>query len=159
MDVKLLKTLLSYDPATGLFIWKASDSTKPIIGTVAGTLHSHGYIRIKIKKKFYYAHRLAWLYVYGKFPEQEIDHKDRDPANNRIDNLRLATHPQNASNAPKRRTNACGLKGVIAHQGRWMARIGHKGKNIYLGVFDTAEEAHAIYVIAAKKYHGEFARY
>jgi hypothetical protein len=158
MNSKLLKTLLHYNPDTGLFTWKYSNSDKPIIGTTAGTRHPHGYIRINIHKKMYYAHRLAWLYIYGELPKLEIDHIDRDPSNNRIENLRIATHSQNMSNAPKRRTNICGLKGVCRHQNRWMARITSQGRGIYLGLFDTAEEAYSAYLVAAKKFHGEFYR-
>jgi hypothetical protein len=156
MNVKLLKTLLLYDPLTGLFTWRKSNSKKPVVGTTAGTLHPHGYIRININKRMYYAHRLAWLYIYGEWPPREIDHKDRDPANNRIVNLRLATHAQNACNAPKRRTNSSGFKGVYAHQGRWTAHIQIGGKSLYLGVFDTAKEAYAAYLGAAKLHHKEF---
>jgi hypothetical protein len=156
MNIKLLKTLLAYDPVTGLFTWVRSNSKKRVVGTTAGTRHPHGYIRINIRRKMYYAHRLAWLYVHGKFPPQEIDHIDRDPSNNRISNLRLATHAQNASNAPKRRTNASGFKGAYRHQGRWTSRIQHNGDGIYLGVFDTAEEAHAAYIGASKICHKEF---
>jgi hypothetical protein len=156
MDTRSLKDLLSYDPTTGLFTWKKSNSTKPVVGTIAGTRHPHGYIRINIKRKMYYAHRLAWLYVHGAFPTHEIDHVDRDPANNRIDNLRLATHPQNASNAPKRRTNRSGLKGVCHVRGRWIATISSNGRQMHIGMFDTAAEAHSAYLAAAKKYHREF---
>jgi len=158
MDADLLKTLLRYEPNTGLFTWKQSTSKKPIVGTVAGTLHPHGYIRINIKGKMYYAHRLAWLFAYGELPLPEIDHIDGDPANNRINNLRLATHAQNAANAPRRRTNTSGLKGVNRHQGRWMARIQNNNIKYNLGMFDTAEEAYAAYVAAAQKLHGKFSR-
>lgn len=156
MNVKQLKERLSYSPATGLFTWLKSSSKKPIIGTVAGTLHDHGYIRIKVGEKLHYAHRLAWLYVHGEFPAHEIDHIDRDPSNNRITNLRLATHAQNSANTPKRRTNASGFKGVYRHQGRWLAQMTAGGKSVYLGVFDTAKEAYAAYLGAAKMHHKEF---
>jgi hypothetical protein len=156
MNADLLKERLSYDPATGLFTWLKSNSKKPIVGTVAGTLHDRGYIRININKKLYYAHRLAWLYVHGEVPTHEIDHIDRDTSNNRIANLRIATHAENSANTPKRRTSTSGFKGAYRHQGRWMATIKCNGKQIYLGVFDAAEEAYAAYLGAAKMYHKEF---
>jgi len=106
----------------------------------------------------YYAHRLAWLYVHGKWPPAEIDHKDCDPANNRISNLRLATHAQNAANAHLRRTSTSGLKGAYRHQKKWLAQITYNGRRIYLGVFDTDKEAHAAYVAASKDLHGSFTR-
>jgi len=156
MNTRLLKTLLAYSPDTGLFTWVSSKSKKPIIGAIAGTRHPHGYIRINIQGRMYYAHRLAWMYVHGKFPSHEIDHIDRDPSNNKIANLRLATHAQNSRNTPKRRTNTSGFKGVTRHQKRWKATIQHDGEQIHIGVFDSAKEAYAAYLGATKIYHREF---
>jgi HNH endonuclease/AP2 domain len=147
---------LTYDPATGVFRWKVSGH-KVRVGMVAGTKHRGGHIAIRVKGKVYYAHRLAWLFMTGQWPKDQIDHIDGNPANNRFDNLREATHAQNCAN---RRHRGPGLKGAVFDKstGKWHSRIRHQGKKKYLGYFNTAEEAHAAYVAKAEEVFGAFAR-
>jgi hypothetical protein len=93
--------------------------------------------------------------------KREGDHKEpRDTLNNQRSNLRMAKHDQNGCNRGSNRNNTSGFKGVSWYPkyGKWLARINISGKRIFLGYFDTAEEAHETYRIAAEKYHGEFAR-
>ena len=151
-----VRELFDYDPDTGLFTRRIAIGYRGRFrkGDIPGTDNKNGYIRIIVDYKKYYAHRLAWLHVFGYLPD-EIEHIDNNKSNNRIVNLRSATHAQNSSNAPKRRRNA-GLKGAYPYKGRWKSSIASAGKQIHLGVFDTAEEAHDAYVAAAKKYHGDF---
>ena len=94
-----LKELLSHDPVAGGFRWRVTRGGKRA-GSIAGRVRPYGYIHIKIDGKNYYAHQLAWLYVHGEFVP-EINHIDCDPSNNRIANLRPATHSQNLAKQPQ----------------------------------------------------------
>jgi hypothetical protein len=104
------------------------------------------------------AHRLAYLYMTGRCPADQIDHKDGNRSNNCWDNLREATGSQNQCNRPARRTNKLGLKGVHKRRYGYRAELKGDGRRIDLGSFPTAEAAHEAYVAAAKQFHGEFAR-
>lgn len=146
----ILKTFLSYDKDTGIFTWKARYLANTPIGQVAGnvqgTLPDAGYVQISLLGKLYSAHRLAWLYVYGKFPDKQLDHKDHNRTNNSINNLREATQHVNMKNKSMYYTNSSGYAGVEPHGNNWKARIGVNGTKVLLGVFNTYEEA-----VAAKK--------
>jgi hypothetical protein len=95
----------------------------------------------------------------GKWPIGEVDHIDTDGGNNVWTNLRESTRRQNASNTRTKSTNTSGFKGVSRTRKRWMATITVNYRMTYLGTFDTKEEAHEAYVEAAKRLHGEFARF
>lgn len=160
-----LKELLHYDPETGIFKWKFRDNVRAnwntrYAGTVAGCLDHYGHTVTSIDDVKYRASRLAWLYVTGEWPENEVDHWDLDKSNNRFHNLREASHGQNAHNRPKPSTNTSGFKGASLHKPtqKWMAQIRADGRGYYLGLHDTPEAAHAAYCEAARKFHGEFAR-
>lgn len=143
--------LLDYDPNTGTFLWKKT-------GKVAGGIKD-GYWVVRINRRNYYGHRLAWLIVKGELPAGDIDHEDLNRANNQFFNLREATPSQNGSNSAVRRHNKIGLKGVRREKkGRFQAQITVNGKCRRIGRYDTAEEAHAAYVRTAKIMFGEFAR-
>jgi hypothetical protein len=155
-----LKSILSYDLNTGIFTWIDCRVRYEKNGTVAGTLNKTGDVAIKINGKRYKAHRLAWLYVYGEFPEKLIDHINGIRNDNKISNLRLANRFQNAQNSRKPLNNSSGFKGVSFHKntGRWQCRIRVNNKEIHLGLYDTPELAHSAYCHASKKYHAEFGR-
>ena len=158
LTLERLKQLLYYDPDTGIFWWVAPLG-RVAVGTVAGTVTSRGYTRIRIGGRSYGAHRLAWQFVTGAWPEQEIDHINRDRMDNRWDNLRVATTSQNHANNT-RKVGKYGFKGVsTATRSRWLAKIRVYGRLHHLGSFDTKEEAHAAYCRAAKEHFGEFARF
>ena len=130
------------------------------IGDVVGTIDTKGYRVIKINKKVYKAHRLIWIYHNGDIEDGLfIDHIDRNPLNNKIENLRLATRSQNGSNATKNITNTSGYKGVSWHKRskKWMASIKYNCKTINIGGFSTAELASEAYKVAAIKYKGDYA--
>lgn len=94
-----LKELLSYDPATGVFIWKVTRNGKMKVGLPAGSIdREDGYVEICLDRRDYKAHRLAWLYVTGAWPVYGIDHIDRDKTNNRFINLRDVPHSVNLKN-------------------------------------------------------------
>lgn len=149
-----LREVLNYDAMTGVFTWRTKTSRKVIVGREAGTLKPSGYVSIRIDGKAYYAHRLAWCYAYGNWPDEEVDHIDGIKTNNRISNLRQASRKQNMENRVQP-LGASGYRGVCwleANQ-KWRATIVHNKKNIYLGLFDTAEEASAMYRDAAAFFH------
>ena len=121
-----------------------------------GSEDEKGYIRIGINWRHYRAHRLAWLYVYGEWPNGQIDHINGDRSDNRIENLRIATNGQNQHN--KRIFNK--IKGISVHKksGKWHSRIMLDKKHISLGLYDCPAAASFAYQIASDKYHGEFGR-
>lgn len=147
-----LKELLHYDPETGIFTWLRSTSVRVAVGDVAGTLSrqsggKRNVIQICIDKRLYLAHRLAWYYMHGAWPELDLDHRDRNSLNNAISNLRCATRKQNMENTGVQSNNTSGFKGVTQSKTtlKWVAHIQHQGRQIHIGVFPTPEEASAAY--------------
>jgi hypothetical protein len=137
-----LKELLHYNPETGIFTRKCNrGNTKK--GDIAGTPNTKGYLRLEICKKPYLNHRLAWLYVYGYFPENEIDHIDRDKTNNKISNLKEASRSCNMRNTKLFITNTSGVKGVAwdKYVGKWAARITVNLKFKGLGSYNNFDNA------------------
>jgi hypothetical protein len=153
-----LRSILSYDPDTGVFVW--TNCSKPWFnGCEAGTV-SDGYVHIQIDGTIYRAHRLAWLYTQGEWPDDEVDHRDLNRSNNRLKNLRPATTSQNKHNQGLRKSNSSGHKGVSFYKrsGKWQAQIMVNRKRVHIGYFATIGEAAAAYDTSAYKYHNEFAR-
>ena len=147
MNQNYLKSILDYNPETGLFTWKDRNDISPAVnsrtkGKLAGTGHPKGYRAIGINGKMYFAHRLAFMFVYGYFPE-EIDHIDGNKDNNAIKNLRNVSRSGNMKNSPRRANNSSGAVGVSWDQARkkWMAQIVSDGKTVYGGRFKTKGEA------------------
>ena len=154
-DVKALlaemKQYLSYDPETGDFTWIKRKRNSVKLG-IAGCL-SYGYIHIKFNFKIYSAHRLAWLFAYGKWPNNQVDHIDGNKSNNKINNLRDVTLQENSFNIKKVRASS-GYIGVYKRKhDSWQARITLNEKKISLGTFDTPELASEAYQAAKEKYH------
>lgn len=156
---EVVESLLDYDPDTGVFKWKIDAKTNNP-GCVAGGPKING-IRIGIFGKRYLAHRLAWLITYGKWPDGILDHKNGNPFDNRISNIREATYQQNMFNKSPGRNNTTGVAGVYFNRkrGKWVAQIRINGKPTYLGGFDSIQEASAVHKEASIKYHGEFSFY
>lgn len=153
-----LRELLFYDPDAGTFTWRVARGGRATVGSLAGAISKRGYKSIFIDYKQFRSHRLAWLYVYGKWPDGEIDHINGNPSDNRIRNLRVSDRTNQCRNAKTKSTNLIGLKGVTAAGDRFRARIRVNYRLINIGRFNTAEEAHAAYVREAKRLFGEFAR-
>jgi AP2 domain/HNH endonuclease len=111
-----------------------------------------------VNKRFHLRHTIVYAIHHGLWVIG-IDHEDRNPLNDRIENLRPATQSQNNANKSIMSNNKCGFKGVFWEPRRyvWVARIGVNGKLIHLGQFDYAVDAHKAYCEAARKYYGEFA--
>jgi hypothetical protein len=159
VTVEQLREVLSYDKDTGEFYWKKKVANRVSIGDLTGRMQRGGYLLICIKNKRYLAHRLAWLYVYGKWPINQLDHINGIRSDNRICNLRDATRCNNAQNKKVQANNKLGVKGVEFHAcGKYRSTIWKDNKRYHLGLFDSVEQASAAYAAAAKKLFGEFAR-
>ena len=154
-----LKSLISYSPETGLFHWVKSSSNRAPVGSIAGSPNGAGYLRIQIRKKNYYMHRLAVLWMTGEWPEADVDHINGDPSDNRWQNLRRATRGENLYNSRRARSNTTGYKGVTFRKdvGKFEGRIKYRRRTIHLGFFETAEEAHRAYYEKAVELRGAFA--
>jgi hypothetical protein len=150
-----LKELLHYDPETGLFTWLVSTGRRVKVGDVAVSINGRGYRQIQIDGKNYLAHRLAFLWVTGSFPKDQVDHIDGDPANNRWSNLRECTNAENNQNRASRKNSSSKYVGVCWHKRdqKWVAHIRINGKPIHIGYFDTEEEAYQAYCKAKAEIH------
>ena len=144
-----LRKSLSYDPSTGIF--RRTSNSK-----VAGCTTAFGYRSISVMGVEYRSHRLAWLYVYGCWPDGQLDHINGIKDDIRIANLREATVIENQRNAKIRIDNTTGFKGVFVCKGKYHAQIKINGSLKHIGRFSTAEEAHAAYCNVAKEKFGEF---
>lgn len=166
-----VRELLDYDPETGVFTWRErsrkmckSDRARnawnsKLAGKIAGSLNALGYVTIALHKHAYYAHRLAWLHVYGRWPKAETDHRNEVKSDNRISNLREASSALNKQNRRRAcRGNTSGLRGVcwFNQTRKWHAQICVNGKKVHLGYFDCKHEAHAAYLKAKAKFHSGY---
>lgn len=158
IDARRLREVLSYDPETGEFFWLVGIKGVCAGDRAGGLSRSRGYWRIQLDGQRHTAHRLAWLYMTGEWPRDQIDHINGIRTDNRFANLREATNAQNGANSSKRENTTSKYKGVDRRGKRWRAQIRSGGKKYCLGMFDTPEEAYAAYCAAARKFHGEFAR-
>lgn len=161
-----LKFIINYDPESGEFTCRNPHKQGPAkIGSKAGTIKHCGtigrkrsYLYIHFGKKWYRAHRLAWLYMTGEFPEEQIDHINTDTLDNRFCNLRKASQQQNNYNQNLNIRNTSGVKGVSwdKTRGLWMARTSVNGKSVNLGRFTDIEDAENVVKGYREKWHKEF---
>ena len=155
LELARLHELLEYNLATGLFVWKKSNSNRKPVGSIAGgRTNNHGYLHVNVDGRLYAAHRLAWFYVTGKWPDQ-IDHINGVRTDNSFSNLRSVSVKQNTHNQRKPHSNnSIGILGVIKKpSGNYSAEIRVGKKKTYLGTFDTAEKASAAYLKAKANLH------
>lgn len=145
---------LLYDPQTGLFTRKKRGRGIKL-GASCERPHRDGYVRVQVRGGVYFAHRLAWLYVFGAWPASELDHINRIRNDNRIGNLREVTRSQNRQNSNGVRTSKSQLKGVHWENARklWRSQIRVNGREVFLGRFKDPLAAHMAYVEAAKTLH------
>lgn len=155
-----LKELLHYDPITGVFTWIRRTSNRIKIGDTANGKNTRGYILIAICGKRYYAHRLAHLYMTGKFPVSDVDHANGVKDCNSWTNLRKCTASQNQFNTGVRKDNTSGCKGVSLDNARskWKAQAKINGKQKTIGYYANTELASKERQSFAKLHHGEFYR-
>ena len=172
IDHYLVRSLLAYDAETGVFTWRprpvtlfnATPKRSPkhacanwnarMAGNVAGATNGDGYVYIKIFGRLHAAHRLAFLIKTGRWPPEEIDHRNGVRTDNRFENLRCATKAENAQNlGPKK--NKSGFVGVSwnANSRAWLAHMRIDGKSVHLGQFSTPEAAAEAYREAKRKNH------
>lgn len=137
-----LKELLDYNERSGIFTWKKSPSRRIKSGTKAGTLQ-HGYSIIRINNVGYRAHRLAWLYVYGEFPKDQLDHINHKKNDNSIKNLRECSDAENKRNVSIQKNNVSGFTGVSwsKHAKKWNVNIYVNRKKKNLGYFSDLQDA------------------
>jgi hypothetical protein len=159
VSIERIRETLDYDPDSGVLVWKI-DIGRGRRGCVAGPSPRKGYLWIAVDGERIASHVVAWAHFYGSFPSFDVDHKDLDKSNNRINNLRESTRSQNMANVPPPKNNKSGFKGVCwdKQHGKWRSKICVNYKYITLGVFASKEEAARAYDDAAVKHFGEFAR-
>jgi hypothetical protein len=151
----------SYDPETGEWTRIALGTNgKGIVGARAGYVHKFGYRQLKIDGCQHKEHRLAFLWMTGSFPPDDVDHINLVKSDNRWINLRAATRSQNMANKARGMSNSSGLKGVswFKPTGKWWAQIKVNGRGRSLGLYDCPAAAHLAYVVASDKAFGEFSR-
>lgn len=154
-----LKEILDYNSETGVFVWLYSPNGFVKVGDEAGAINLNGYAHIRINYRHYKTHRLAYLYMTGRWPKGDMDHKDQNKINNAWSNLRDCTHSKNMANRSKPKNNTSGFKGVSWHKPtkKWQARVACKKESIYLGLFDCEIEAAKAYNKKAVELFGEYA--
>lgn len=151
------KRLLSYNPETGVFVWRENRRGRAFAGDEAGSVRADGYRRIGVACRTVWAHRLAWAFVHGAMPAHSIDHINGDPTDNRIANLRDVPARMNSENRRTAGPRRAGGTLIGAHWcktwQRWKSAITAQGRPKHLGWFDTEEQAHAAYVAAKRELH------
>lgn len=147
-----LKELYHYDEVRGIFTKLITTSHNSKKGTNPSCVNNNGYLCVRVLGRLYTQHRLAWLYVHGKFPAGQIDHINGDRQDNRISNLRDVGTLTNNRNRLHNKNNTSGYRGVTFDKAnnKWMAQITVDNKNIKLGRFDKPELAYAAYLEAVK---------
>jgi hypothetical protein len=150
---------LHYNPKTGLFTRLVARCNKVKVGDLAGAPDSHGYIQIRVLGRLHLAHRLAWLYTTGEWPEGGIDHRNTIRDDNRWSNLRKATRFQNGMNSRRNKNSTTMEKNiVVGERGRYRVRVTTNGVRQHVGWFKTIPEAKAAHERAVLERHGAFGR-
>ena len=155
MTPATVKDLLDY--VDGVLYWRVNKN-RAKAGSVAGFTSALGYRCVGVNGRYYPAHRLVWLW-HGRVLPRELDHINGNKTDNRIENLRPATRGENMRNVRLRKDNATGIKGVDFYKGKHRARIAVDKKTVYLGNFDSLEEAKNAITTARNKHHNKFARH
>lgn len=151
---------LDYNPETGIFIRIKQKPGRAKVGDVAGSQpRVTGHVGIKINHTLYQAHRLAWLYVYGEWPDGLLDHKNGIASDNRIDNLRVATNAQNMHNRKLNGNNKSGVKGLCydPKMEKWVVQVRYN-KQTFKKRFKEFEDAEWYANMLREELHGEYAR-
>ena len=153
----LVKALLNYDPLTGELTHAVDRRPTGKAEEPAGWVNQRGYHRVSVEGKNLPANRVIWLWMTGVYPTLDVDHKDRQRANNVWSNLRLATRSNNLINQGRKPNNTSGYKGVLSRGDSHIVRLRIAGKTKYFGSYPTAVQAAHAYDVVAVKHNGEFA--
>jgi hypothetical protein len=153
-DISTLKRAFRYDPVTGILYRRLKRSEKP-----CGCRFSTGHLQVSVAGRMAGVHRIAWALTHGEYPAVEIDHINGDGADNRLENLRLATSAENNRNRRLSSRNRTGVKGVFrVKRGKpWRVAIGYGQGKYYITQFDDFDEATAHAAAMRSRLHAEFA--
>jgi hypothetical protein len=162
-DYSFYEQQLAYDPDTGLLWWKPPhtgrrrNKDRPV-GTLRTNSSGTTYVMVGVGKNMIQAHVLAWLLHYKEYPEHEVDHINGVGYDNRIVNLRKATHAENSLNGKVRRDNSSGVTGVsfCRRTGKWFAAVRVNRRMKFIGRFTRKEDAIKARIEAERQYYGEF---
>jgi hypothetical protein len=152
IPVAYLRQCFEVDFEAGKLRWR----TGRLIGKPAGSIHARsGYRRIKLNKRNLRAHRVVWTLAHGRWPDDEVDHRNGVKDDNRLENLREATHGQNEQNKPAQRNNTSGVPGVVWDKGvgKWKTQIKIAGRHINLGRYDDYDDACQVRTAAKQIVH------
>lgn len=152
IDIDLLRKSMDYDPEAGIFtvsVWRASQtgrigSPKFVqAGRQLGYLGPHGYWVVGFQGRKWLGQVLAWAYVHGEIPAEDIDHENRIKTDNRIDNLRKVSRGQNMRNCERHDRRGAALGTTLRKDGLWASLVSDSGRTVFLGAYPTQAEAHA----------------
>lgn len=154
LSAERVRYLFDYDKDRGVLVVRVSNSNRSTVGKVP-SCNSSGYVRIRVDTILYKRSRVIWLHQTGRWPINHIDHINGNRSDDRIENLRDVSRKTNQQNMRKAySTSSTGLIGSHAHGQKYRAEISLNGKNVHLGVFETAINAHEAYVKAKREFHG-----
>ena len=171
ITAEFLKTILDYNPETGLLVWKWRPQhmfatqkafkiwNKRFAGKPANSKSSHGYYQVRLFNKQYLSHILVWVLSYGCKPPYSLDHINGIRSDNRLCNLRIADNCQNSRNRKIRLDSCTRVKGVSKRGNAWCARLDDGVTRHFLGYFKCPAAASLAYQVAADRIFGEFARW
>lgn len=161
IGIDSLREILNYCPETGAVTWRTSTAKRTAGQQAGGPTDERGYLAVIIKGRKYYHHVIGWAFVNGRWPDQQIDHRDGVPWHNWASNLREATNGQNQHNQSKRKNNTSGVKGVSWHEGRqkWRGTVWKDGRSHSAGFHSTKEAAAAAVATLREQLHGAFTRH
>lgn len=151
----------TFEYKDGELYWKVDAGNGRIkAGTKAGCVAKLGYKQVTFRNTQFFVHRIIFLMHHGYLPPV-LDHADGNPSNNKIENLREATTSQNGLNEKRFKNNKSGVKGVSWNKKtqKWTATTSLNKKYVYLGRYESLEEARIVLENFRNKHHGEFARH
>ncbi len=156
--IEILNELFNYDPGTGILTRAMTMASNAKAGAAVGAVDRYGYLKARVMHKEFKVHRLIWKMIHGVDPVGEIDHIDGNPANNRADNLRLASRGENAHNTRLFRNNSSGHKGVSwdRNSGRWDAQLASGGRVVFRRTFIELSDAIEAIRAARERHHTHY---